>query len=127
VYSGFIKAILLNQTGYFSWNWLLQRLKQSSHINVNEADLLLRQLFYNLIDNSLKHGEKATQIRLLYAKEGDELKLLYKDDGVGIPEANKKKLFDQGFTTGRGCGLGLHLIKKMIEVYGWTIEDGLRT
>ena len=87
------------------------------------ADSLLRQLFYNLIDNSLKHGEKATRIRLHYNKEGDELKLFYEDDGVGIPEANKQKLFDQGFSTGRGSGLGLHLIKKMIEVYGWTIEE----
>ena len=39
VYSGFIRAILLNQTVCFSWNWLLQTLKQSNHITVNEADL----------------------------------------------------------------------------------------
>ncbi len=35
------------------------------------ADSLLRQLLYNLIDNSLKHGEKVTQIRLHYNKNGD--------------------------------------------------------
>jgi signal transduction histidine kinase len=53
------------------------------------------------------------------------VKLFYEDDGVGVPEANKPKLFEIGFTTGEGSGLGLYLIKKMMEVYGWTIsEDG---
>jgi PAS domain S-box-containing protein len=89
------------------------------------ADSLLRQLFYNFIDNSLKHGEKVTQIRLHYTKDGNGLKLFYEDDGVGVPNANKSKLFEVGFTTGNGTGLGLYLVKKMMEVYGWTItEDG---
>ncbi len=87
------------------------------------ADSLLKQLFYNFLDNSLKHGERVTQIRLHYTKEGDELNLFYEDDGVGIPEANKSKLFDVGFTTGKGNGLGLYLIKKMMNVYGWTITE----
>ena len=87
------------------------------------ADSLLRQLFYNFIDNSLKHGEKVTQIQLHYTKKGDELKLFYEDDGVGVPLANKSKLFNHGFTTGNGSGLGLYMIKKLMDVYGWTITE----
>jgi PAS domain S-box-containing protein len=87
------------------------------------ADSLLRQLFYNFIDNSLKHGEKVTQIRLHLNKNEYEVNLFYEDNGVGVSKDNKQKIFDQGFTTGKGSGLGLHLIKKMIEVYGWTIEE----
>jgi PAS domain S-box-containing protein len=87
------------------------------------ADSLLKQLFYNFLDNSLKHGEKVTQIRLHYTKEGDGLKLFYEDNGVGIPEADKPKLFHEGFSTGKSTGLGLFLIKKMVEVYGWTISE----
>jgi PAS domain-containing protein len=87
------------------------------------ADSLLKQLFYNFIDNSLKHGEKVTQISLRYIKNADGLKLLYEDNGVGIPEANKPKLFEAGFSTGKGSGLGLYLIKKMMDVYGWTITE----
>jgi len=87
------------------------------------ADSLLKQLFYNLIDNSLKHGEKVTQIRFHYAKEVNEIKLFYEDNGVGIPEANKCRLFEVGFTTGKGSGFGLYLIRKIIEVYGWTIQE----
>jgi PAS domain S-box-containing protein len=87
------------------------------------ADSLLNQLFYNFIDNSLKHGEKVTQIHLHYTREGDELKLFYEENGVGVPLANKAKLFDAGFTTGKGSGLGLYLTKKIIDVYGWTITE----
>ena len=87
------------------------------------ADELIGQLFYNLVDNSLKHGRKVTQIHLNYTKECDALKLFYEDNGVGVPEANKSKLFDSGFTTGKGSGLGLYLIKKIMDVYGWQIEE----
>jgi len=87
------------------------------------ADSLLKQLFYNFIDNSLKHGEKVTQIRLHYTLKDDGVKLIYEDNGVGVPEANKSKLFEAGFSTGKGSGLGLHLVKKMMDVYGWTIAE----
>jgi signal transduction histidine kinase len=87
------------------------------------ADSLLKQLFYNFIDNSLKHGEKVTQIRLHYTQNNDGVTLVYEDNGVGVSEANKPKLFEAGFTAGKGSGLGLYLIKKMMEVYGWTITE----
>jgi PAS domain S-box-containing protein len=87
------------------------------------ADSLLGQMFYNFIDNSLKHGEKVTEIKLLYKKEEKQIKLFYEDNGIGIPEANKLKVFEKGFSTGNGSGLGLLLIKKIIEVYGWTITE----
>jgi PAS domain S-box-containing protein len=88
-----------------------------------KADSLLRQLFYNLIDNSLRHGEKVTQVKLYCEKVKDDLKLVYEDDGVGILEKNKPNLFSEGFTTGKGSGLGLRLIKRMVEVYGWIITE----
>jgi len=87
------------------------------------ADSLLNQVFYNMVDNSLKYGIKVSQIRIYSEEKEKELKLFYEDDGVGIPAANKPKLFDVGFTTGKGSGYGLPLIKKMMEIYGWTIEE----
>ena len=87
------------------------------------ADSLLKKLFHNLLDNSLKYGGKVTQIRLHFTKEDEVIKLFYEDNGVGIPEANKQKLFTEGFTTGKSKGLGLFLIKKMVEVYGWKISE----
>ena len=88
------------------------------------ADSFLRQLFFNLIDNSLKHGKKATTIRVSYEKaDQDRLRLIYEDDGVGIPVDNKMKLFKSGFSTGGSSGYGLYLIRRMMEVYGWVIQE----
>jgi PAS domain S-box-containing protein len=85
------------------------------------ADSLLRQLFYNLIDNTLKYGEKVSQIRVYYEEGEDQLKLVYEDDGVGIPENEKEKLFKEGY--GKSTGYGLYLIKKICEAYSWTIRE----
>jgi signal transduction histidine kinase len=85
------------------------------------ADSLLRQLFYNLIDNSLKYGEKTSKIRVHYEVEKNQVKLIYDDDGVGIPEEMRENLFSEGF--GKGSGYGLYLIKRICEAYGWTILE----
>jgi len=93
------------------------------HGVVVTADLMLGRLLYNLIGNSLKHGEKVTQIRFYFNKSSSFLRLYYEDNGVGISAENKAKLFLKGFTTGNGSGLGLKLIKDILEVYGWTITE----
>jgi signal transduction histidine kinase len=85
------------------------------------ADSQLRQLFYNLIDNSLKHGKKVTKIRVRYEEKGDLLKLIYEDDGVGIPESEKDLIFNINY--GKGTGYGCYLIQKICDVYGWTIKE----
>ena len=85
------------------------------------ADSLLNRLFYNLIDNSLKHGKKVSKIRVYYEEAKDKLRLVYEDDGFGIPAKEKEKIFEQGY--GKGSGIGLYLLMKMCEVYGWTIKE----
>jgi PAS domain S-box-containing protein len=88
------------------------------------ADSFLRQLLFNLIDNSIKHGKKVTTIKVSYEKAYQEnLNLIYEDDGIGISADNKLKLFKSGYSTGNSSGYGLFLIKKMMEVYGWTIQE----
>jgi signal transduction histidine kinase len=90
------------------------------------ADSFLRQLFYNFIDNTRKYGKKTATIRIYYEKADEaNLRLIYEDDGVGISAEDKLKLFTEGFSSGGSTGLGLFLVKKMMEVYGWQIqEDG---
>ena len=74
------------------------------------ADSLLQQLFYNLIHNSLRHAEKLSQIRVYYKEvKEDKLNLVYEDDGIGIPE-DEKKIFKEGY--GKGTGYGSILNKK---------------
>jgi signal transduction histidine kinase len=72
----------------------------------------------------LKYGQKVTKIRVHYETTGNnELRLAYEDDGVGIPDTEKPKLFKEGYSTGGSTGYGLYLIKKIMEVYGWTIQE----
>ncbi|MFA5364773.1 MAG: PAS domain S-box protein [Candidatus Bathyarchaeia archaeon] len=85
------------------------------------ADSLLWQLFYNLIDNSLRHGETVKQIRIHYEETEDFLKLIYDDDGVGVPDFEKEKIFLERY--GKGTGYGLYLMRKMCETYGWTVKE----
>jgi signal transduction histidine kinase len=88
------------------------------------ADSFLRQLFYNFIDNTRKYGEKTTTIRVYYEEADQEsLKLIYEDDGVGVSLENKPCLFKEGFSTGGSTGFGLFLTKKMMDVYGWEIQE----
>jgi signal transduction histidine kinase len=76
------------------------------------ADTLIRQLFYNLLDNSCKHGKTASEAKLHYTKKAECIELTYQDNGAGIPQEDKSKIFTEGFTTGNGSGLGLMLAKK---------------
>lgn len=87
------------------------------------ADPMLPRLFYNLIHNSLQHGgEELSRITVdCRPEEPDGIKVVYEDDGVGIPEEEKEKIFREGY--GRGTGYGLYLIREMCEVYGWTIKE----
>lgn len=87
------------------------------------ADSFLRQLFYNFIHNTMKYGKKTTIIKILYQLNPENLQLIYEDDGVGIPAENKSHLFKEGFSTGGSTGYGLFLIKKMMDIYGWQIEE----
>ena len=88
------------------------------------ADSFLRQLFYNFIDNTIKYGKKTTFAKLYYEKGNQSgLQLIYEDDGVGISAEDKLRLFQEGFSTGGSTGYGLFLSRKMMEVYGWQIQE----
>ena len=84
------------------------------------ADSLLNRIFYNFIDNSLRHGEKVRNIQL-YSEIENKLKIVYEDDGVGIPWNKKRKLFSKSLED-EGIH-GLILISRIVESYGWSIKE----
>lgn len=85
------------------------------------ADSLLSQVFYNLIHNSLRHGQKVTQIKVSSRRDQGSLTLFYEDDGVGISPEDRENLFKEG--RGKGTGYGLYLIHRIMEFYGWKIQE----
>lgn len=85
------------------------------------AEPLIEKVIANIIENSIRHGEEVTEIRVTMETEGEELMIRISDDGVGIPEEKKERIFDQGF--GRNTGLGLFLTSKILSTCGFTIRE----
>jgi PAS domain S-box-containing protein len=85
------------------------------------ADYLLEKVFYNLVDNSLRHGEKVTACRVSYRKERDGLVILYEDDGVGVPAGVKEKIFRREYY--RNTGYGLFLAQEILGITGMTMKE----
>ena len=87
------------------------------------ADNALDSVFTNLITNSIKHGS-STKIDIKISLEDNMCKINFIDNGMGIPDKIKGKIFDEGFFHGKAghTGIGLHIIKQTIERYGGSIS-----
>lgn len=78
------------------------------------ADQMLVKVMYNLVENSIRHGGQISNISVIYEDEGSVLRIIYTDDGAGIPEDEKKKVFKRGY--GKNTGLGLFLIREILSI-----------
>jgi HAMP domain-containing protein len=86
------------------------------------ADPLLPRVFYNLLENSLRHGgRQLTKIRLSSHIADDSLHLVYTDNGIGIPSDQKQKIFE--FRQGSGTGMGLFLVREILGFTALTISE----
>ncbi len=85
------------------------------------ADYLLEKVFYNLVDNSLRHGGKVTVCRISYFREGRDIVIVYEDDGIGIPADAKEKIFKREYY--RNTGYGLFLAQEILSITGITIKE----
>jgi PAS domain S-box-containing protein len=85
------------------------------------ADYLLEKVFYNLIDNSLRHGEKVTACRVSYRIQEDGISIIYEDDGAGVPPAVKEKIFRREYY--RNTGYGLFLSLEILSITGISIKE----
>jgi two-component system sensor histidine kinase HydH len=84
---------------------------------------LIRQSLINLIQNALDAVEKEGIVELDYNLTNNQLIIEITDDGPGIPEELKKKIFDLYFTTkNEGTGIGLSVAQKIISEHNGTIE-----
>jgi len=79
-----------------------------------QADRLLGRVFANLIENTLRHGEKATDIHAWYEEQGEELHIFIEDNGVGIPLNLKEKIFLRA--SGKNIGFGLFFAREILSV-----------
>ena len=90
---------------------------------------LIRQVLNNLIDNAIKYNVAGTVVIIRSADQGDFLEVSVSDNGIGLEEEQKARLF-QKFSRKepgtaervKGTGLGLYLAKYFIELHGGSIH-----
>jgi signal transduction histidine kinase len=85
------------------------------------ADPMLEKVFYNLIDNTLRHSEKATRITVSCTRQGNDLLLTYEDDGNGVSPEDKERIFERGF--GKNTGLGLFLVRLILNITNIKVRE----
>lgn len=88
----------------------------------------IRQILYNLVSNAVKFTNNDGHIQIKVIKLGNMMEVLVKDDGIGIADEDQERVFkefEQVDTSlsreNGGTGLGLPLVKKLVEMHGGTV------
>ena len=89
----------------------------------------LNSVIINLIENAIKYSEDPKEIKFRIEEDKDKIRIMVADQGIGIPEKEKEKVFDKFYRIGsedrrktKGTGLGLFIINKVIAGHQGKIE-----
>jgi len=85
----------------------------------------LQRLFENLFRNSVEHARPDTDQSLQVRVGGTDGGLFVADDGVGIPDEKRERVFQAGYSgsePGTGTGLGLTIVERIAEAHDWTVS-----
>lgn len=88
----------------------------------------IKELFINLIDNAIKYTEEGV-IKVVCKEKDDNLFILVKDSGIGIPKKDLPRIFERFYRVEKGrsrkmggTGLGLSIVKHIVQLYDGNIE-----
>ncbi|HEY7516465.1 MAG TPA: ATP-binding protein, partial [Vicinamibacteria bacterium] len=89
--------------------------------------LRIEQVIANMVDNAVKYSPMGGPVRVEVLKRGELVRISVRDQGVGVPEAHRARIFDrfhQAHPDHRfaGMGLGLHISREIVEMHGGRIE-----
>ena len=85
------------------------------------ADPLFEKVFYTLLENALRHGKTVTGIEFSYRMQGEDLVVVYQDNGEGIPAEYKEAILQRKFF--KHTGFGLYLSRTILGITGMTIRE----
>ena len=100
------------------------------HGDIDDLGILVR----NLLDNALRHGGSGTRVRMETRVEGEGdgrvATLVVADDGPGIPEGDRERVFERFYRVGggqlaQGIGLGLSLVERVVAAHGGRLRCGV--
>ncbi len=105
------------------------------HLNIQDNiyflgdEHMLSTVFKNLINNAFKYSEDEGMLNIEIKQNDTNLTIAFSDEGIGIPDAEKKNVFEKFYRVGEektrtkpGSGLGLYLVKKITEIHGGKVS-----
>jgi signal transduction histidine kinase len=87
----------------------------------------MRQVFANLLDNAIKYTPEGGSVTISVRCEPDQAVVRFRDTGIGIAAHEQDKIWSRLFRgdksrSQRGLGLGLSLVKAVVEAHGGTVS-----
>lgn len=102
---------------------------EGEDLSINADRLHLTSVIFNLLDNALKYSGESPSITMIINRNDAGIQLIVSDNGVGIPAAYRKKVFDKFFRVPsgnthnvKGYGLGLSYVAYVVERHKGSIE-----
>jgi two-component system sensor histidine kinase TctE len=91
---------------------------------------LLREMLNNLLDNAIRYTQSGGQVTVRIVPDAGKITLSVEDDGPGIPESERDRVFERFYrvlgTGVDGCGLGLAIVREIAERHGAEVALGQR-
>ena len=100
---------------------------------INGIENRIEQIIANLLDNSISFSDDNQKISVeIYKDENEKVILRVVDEGKGLKETNTKKIFDRFYSNrpdnfGEHSGLGLNIVKNLVDLHGATINASNNT
>jgi CheY-like chemotaxis protein/signal transduction histidine kinase len=85
------------------------------------TDVMFGKIITNLIENAIMHGERVSMVRIGFLDQITQGVIIIEDDGIGVPEDLKAKIFKRGF--GSNTGLGLYYTREILSITGMEIQE----
>ena len=85
------------------------------------ADPMFKKVLFNLFENSVRHGTGVTSMSVSFYESEDSGHLIVEDDGCGVAEMDKERIFEKKY--GENTGLGLFLAREILASSGMDIHE----
>jgi len=104
--------------------------QSNTDYTIIEGDQMgLTSIAVNLIENAIKYSTESPIINIQLNEKNKKLRLTFTDNGIGIPEQEKKRIFEQFYRIGnedtrktKGTGLGLYIVAQIVKAHEGKIE-----